>query len=109
MKDMISLFKDKSIVDIPVNVVMINSFGREEDGVDNNGVFLDALFSFWNSFYDSCTNGEDETVPVIRHDFQVVEWESMARILVKGYKQAHSFPVKLNRAFVTATFSVKAQ
>ena len=46
MKDMISLFKDKAVVDTTLNVVMINSFGKEEDGLDNNGVFLDALSAF---------------------------------------------------------------
>ena len=91
MKDMISLFKDKAVVDIAFNVVMINSFGKEEDGLDNSGVFLDALSAFWNSFYDSRTNGEDERVPVIRHDLQVAEWEAMARIIVKGYRKVGFF------------------
>lgn len=49
MKDMISLFKDKTVVDT-INMVMINSF-RKEDGLDNNGVFLDARSAFLNSFY----------------------------------------------------------
>ena len=80
---------------------MINSLGKEEDGLDNNGVFLHALSAFWNSFYDSCTNGEDERVPVIRHDFQVAEWEAIARIIVKGYQQVGLFPIKLSKAFTT--------
>lgn len=50
MKDMISLFKDKAVVDTAFNVVMINSFGKEEDGLENSGVFLDTLSAFWNSF-----------------------------------------------------------
>ena len=40
MADMISLFKDETVMDTPLNVVMINAFGKEEDGVDNNGVSL---------------------------------------------------------------------
>ena len=103
MADMISLFKDETVMDTPLNVVMINAFGKEEDGVDNNGVFLDALSSFWAAFYESCTNGEEERAPVIRHDFQVSEWESIGRIIVKGYKQVKFFPVRLNRAFMTAS------
>ena len=87
MKDMISLFKDKAVVDTTVNMVMINSFGKGEDGLDNSGVFLDALSAFCKSFYDSCANGEDERVPVIRHDLQVAEWEAIAGIIVKGYRQ----------------------
>ena len=76
-------------------------FGKEKDGLDNNGVFLDALSSFWSSIYESCTCAK-ERVPVIRHDFQVAECESVARILVKGYKQVN-FPVKLNKAFISAS------
>ena len=95
MKDMRSLFKDKAVVDTTINVVMINSFGKQETGLDNNGVFLDALSTFWNSFYDSCTNGEDERIPVIRHDFQVAEWEAIARIIVKGYQQVGFFHLNL--------------
>ena len=91
MKDMISLFIDKAVVDTTLNVVMINYFGKEEDGLDNSGVFLDALSAFWNSFYYSCTNGEDERVPAIRHDFQAAEWEAIARIIVKGHQQVVFF------------------
>lgn len=48
------------------------------------------LSAFWNSFYDSCTNGEDERIPVIRHDFQVTEWEAIVKI-VKEYQQVGFF------------------
>lgn len=43
MKDMTSLFKDKAVVDTTINVAMINAFGKTEDGLDNNGVFLDTF------------------------------------------------------------------
>ena len=54
MKDMISLFKDIAVADTSLNAVMVDSFEKEEDGLDNSGVFLDALSAFWNSFYDYC-------------------------------------------------------
>lgn len=54
MKDMISLFKDIAVADTSFNAVMVDSFEKEEDGLDNSGVFLDALSAFWNSFYDCC-------------------------------------------------------
>ena len=54
MKDMISLFKDIAVADTSFNTVMVDSFEKEEDGLDNSGVFLDALSAFWNSFYDCC-------------------------------------------------------
>ncbi|CAB4014462.1 40S ribosomal S2, partial [Paramuricea clavata] len=84
MQDMIENFKEKSIMQIHVKVVMINSFGKEELGVDDGGVFRDALSAFWSSFYDSCMVGEEERVPVVRHDFKEEEWEAIALILVKG-------------------------
>ena len=43
MKDMISLFKDIAVADTSFNTVMVDSFEKEEDGLDNSGVFLDAL------------------------------------------------------------------
>ena len=54
MKDMISLFKDIAVADTSFNAVMVDSFEKEEDGLDNSGVFLDALSALWNSFYDCC-------------------------------------------------------
>ena len=88
---------------------MVNTFGKEEWGVDNGSVLRDALSAFWCSFYDSCTIGEDERVPAIRHDFKEAEWEATARILVKGYKEVKFFPVKLSKAFIFATLFEEKQ
>lgn len=101
MTDMIKKFKDHMIMKEPVSVDMVNSFGNEEHAVDTNGVFLDALSAFWSSFFDSCSVGEEESL-VIRHDFQSTEWESVERIVVKGYQQLKFFPLKLNKAFFVA-------
>ena len=49
---------------------MINAFGNEELGEDDGGVLRDALSAFWSTFYDSCTLGEEERVPALRHDFK---------------------------------------
>jgi hypothetical protein len=64
---------------------MVNACGQDEAGADESGVFRDALSAFWRAFKNYCTIGEDERIPVIRHDFQAPEWEVIARILVKGY------------------------
>ena len=82
-------------------VVMINSAGKQKLGVDNHGVFRNALSTFWSQFHDSCTVGEQERVPVVRHDFQVWEWTAIAGILVKGYKDVNVFPIKLCRVFIS--------
>ena len=103
MSDMIEVFKDPSIMEAHLKVTMVNAHGQEEAGSDANGVFRDALSAFWSAFENSCTVGEDERIPVIRHDFQAPEWEGIARLLVKGFYQLNFFPVKLNRAFLIAT------
>ena len=54
----------------PIKIVMINAFGNEELGEDDGGVLRDALSAFWSTFYDSCTLGEEERVPALRHDFK---------------------------------------
>ena len=64
--DMITNFKNPSILICSIRVVMISPYGKNELGEDNGGVFLDVLSSFRSSFYDSRTHGEDEQVPAIR-------------------------------------------
>ncbi len=103
MHDMIENFKDESIMQSTIKVVMIKFFGKKELGIDNGGVLHDALSAFWNSFYDSCTVGEDERVPVVRHDFKEEEWEAIVQILVKGYCVVKFFPIKLNKVFIFAS------
>ena len=93
-------FKDESIMQVLIRVVMINSFGKEEFGIDDGGVFRDALSAFWSSFYNSCTVGEEKRVPVVKNDFKEQEWEAIVRNLVKGYSQLKFFPVKLNKVFM---------
>ena len=93
-------FKDESIMQVLIRVVMINSYGKEEFGIDDGGVFRDALSAFWSSFYDSCTVGEEERVSVAKNYFKEQEWEAIVRILVKGYSQFKFFPVKLNKVFM---------
>lgn len=103
MEDMINEFRDETIMNAHIKAVMINGFGKEELGVDNGGVFRDALSAFWSIFYDSCTVGEAERVPVIRHDFKEGEWEAIGRIMVKGYQEVKYFPVLLNKVFIFST------
>lgn len=100
---MVTTFKDESIMKCSIKVVMINAFGNEELGVDTGGVLRDALSAFWSTFYDSCTLGEAERVPTIRHDFKEAEWNAIGRILVKGYQEVQYFPVMLNKVFLFST------
>ena len=82
---MIDIFKDLSLLNQHIKVIMINSSGKKEGGSDVNGIFRDALSAFWTLFKDSCTIREDERIPVIRLAYQAPGWEGIARIHVKDY------------------------
>lgn len=64
-------------------------------------------------FYERYTLGNDAKVPFIRHNFQIEEWQAVARIMVLGWKQTGYFPVQLAAPFLeevlygTATSSCK--
>lgn len=57
MKDVMEQFKDELIMQVRIKVIMINSFGKEELGIDDSGVLRDVLSVFCCLFYDSCTVG----------------------------------------------------
>ena len=85
-----------------VKIVMINGQEKEESGVDNGGVFRDALSAFWKELYDSSTVGEEERVPCLRHYFKQDEWEAVGRIIVKEFVQLRYFPFKISKCVMTA-------
>jgi len=43
------------------------------------------------------TIGERESVPFVRHDHFIKEWEAVGRILVKGYQSVSYFPLFLSK------------
>ena len=51
---------------------------------------------------DSHTDGEEFRVPVICPKLAIDEWKSVGRILIKGYKDAKVYPMKLAEAFMIA-------
>lgn len=74
-------------------------------GVDNGGVYRDALSAFWDGFYDGCTICENERVPYITHDYQSEEWSAVARIIVRGFKDISFFPFRVSKCVIaTAIF-----
>ena len=44
--------------------------------------------------------GERERVPFVRHDFYINEWNSIAKVLVKGFRDTKYFPWQLCKAFI---------
>ena len=59
------------------------------------------ILVFGSHFYDRCSIGEDQRVPALRNDFQVIQWQSIARILVKGYLHVKYFPFLISNIFIT--------
>lgn len=85
---------------VTVNIEMYLTNGAKELGLDVGGVFRDALSEFWNSFYETCTNGTILKVPIIREDYNKVKWEAVAKIIYVGWKQVRYYPIKLSPVFM---------
>ena len=101
VKDMVDAFKNPLLLHGPIQLKPINNKGEVEEADDFGGVFRDILSAFWNDVLKGHATGESYgMVPCIRHDFSSEEWCSVARIIVKGYKEVEYFPVRLNKAFV---------
>ena len=103
LQDLVTEFLDGDIMTCELKVIMVDGHGKDERGEDLKGIYRDALSSFWQEFYVSCTLGERGRVPSIRHDFQSDTWTAIARIIVKGYEDLGYFPVLLSKAFVIST------
>ena len=95
MHDLIEAFSEEDIMVCEIKVIMVDSRGNDEMGLD-----CDAIFCFWQEFYNTCTIGKGERVPALRHDFQQNEWTAVARILVKGFLDLGYFPVMLSETFL---------
>ena len=98
MEDMINAFAGEEVLNANLSFVMIDNRGKEEMGEDTGGIIQDAYSGFWQSFYDRCSIGEDQRVPAL----QVMQRQSIARILVKGYLHVKYFPFLISNVFITS-------
>jgi len=98
-QDLIKEFQDPSILDKEIEFKLINGRGDIEAG-EGIGVAREVYSLFWNEFAISMTIGERERVPFVRHDHFIEEWQSMGRILVKGFTSVDYFPTFLSKASV---------
>ncbi|XP_041362174.1 uncharacterized protein LOC121378138 [Gigantopelta aegis] len=94
LMEMISHFKDPTVLSTEITAIMILPNGNEELGY-GDGMFRDCLTEFWTDFYENCCDGNEMKVPVIRHDFQHEEWKAVSRIIYKGWIQANYFPIHM--------------
>ena len=109
LQDLQTEFLDGDIMTCKLKVIMVDGHGKDERGEDLKGIYRDALSSFCQEFYVSCTLRERGRVPSIRHKFQSDTWTAVGRIIVKVYEILGYFPVMLSKAFVISTmFGEKA-
>lgn len=99
--ELLSHFCDETLehAQSEVEVKLLLPNGQFEMGHDVGGVFRDCLSEFWQEFYDQCTLGNCFKVPFLRHDFGKEKWESVARIILFGWKKEKYLPIKLAPVF----------
>lgn len=96
LEDLVSVFKDSSILDASLKMYFIN-----EKAIDDAGVSREVYSAFWEQFLQQC-EGETERVPRLRPDFGEAEWQAIGRIWVKGLLDHGILPVMLSKAFILA-------
>jgi hypothetical protein len=93
-------FTDSNILNKYISVQMIDPRGIVEKG-EGSVVVRDAISLFWKDVYNSYMLGEDERVPIIRHDVSKTMWRALARVLLKGYFQERYFPIQISPVFLS--------
>lgn len=98
--DLVMAFKNPEILKYCIKFSVINANGKKEKGT-GEGVTRDVLSTFWQEFYTVLSIGSKEKSPIIRHEYQKMEWEAIARLLVYGYKAVGYFPLQLSHIFMS--------
>ena len=96
--DLVEAFKRVSLSDT-IRFIIINTRGEKESGV-GAGVERDIYSSTWKEILDGLWVGERERVPFVRHDLYINEWNSIAKILLRGFMDTKYFPLQLCKAFI---------
>ena len=99
LTELMAMFSDPALMELELDVRIKHQNGQLEPG-HGSGVFRDCLSEFWSEFYSRCTLGADVRVPYLRHEYQIQEWQSIARILVKGWLAVGYFPGQLSLPFM---------
>ena len=76
MTDMVAAFTDPDITKKNISVKAVDARGVEEGAADFKGVFRDIISAFWSEFLMGHAVGEDEMIPILRHDFTGEQWKS---------------------------------
>lgn len=92
--DLLATFVDPDILSKDVHIKEKVHNGELEEG-DGSGVLHGCLSEFWGEFYSKCTLGADVKTPYLRHEYQVQEWQAVARILAMGWTTVRYFSLLL--------------
>lgn len=101
-KDMLEAFSDDKMMSKELKFSIVGFNGNLEDGT-GVGVAKKVISSFFNEIYTSFCCGAQELVPILRHDMQRKEWESVARVIVYGTTLEY-FPVHISKMFMMSAF-----
>lgn len=99
-EEMLLYFSSVSLPCGPIFIEMLLPNGNKEAAYDGGGVLRDALSEFWETFYEKCTEGNDNKISIIREDFNALKWEATAKVLLTGWQQVKYFPIKLAPVFI---------
>ncbi len=99
LANLLAAFIDPDIINKDVNIKRKLPDGEFEEG-EGSGVLCDCLAEFWGEFYSTCTLVTNVKTPYIRHEYQVEEWQAIARILVTGWTAVRYFPLLLPLPFL---------
>ena len=94
VNEMIGIFKAEDITQSSIQFSFV-----DEVGYDATGVSREAYTLFWDNFMASSADGETYRIPALNPDFGLEEWQSIGRILSKGYKDHKVFPLALAPVF----------
>lgn len=103
-KDFIDAIKNYQFYFSNLQIELILPNRKPEVAEDLGGVFRDVLSEFWTTFYESCTEGTDYKIPIIRHDFGKKERDAVAKILVGCYKKEQYLPIRIAPVFFKQCF-----
>jgi hypothetical protein len=97
INELVGYFKDPQILNTNVKMSFTNEKASDVDGVSREAYTL-----FWLELYEKLCEGEAMRVPSLCSGWQATEWQSVARILLKGYNEQKIFPLRLSPAFMCA-------
>lgn len=93
------IFSDPCILNKVIHAIVKDYRGQEEKG-RGKGVTLDILTHFWHEAYNDYTAGSTDKVPIIRHDLQKDQWQSIARVIIYGYSVLKYFALRISPVII---------